>query len=37
MVGDDESSPKELIDGEEKAFREGKVQSSTSVSCLKEM
>lgn len=37
MLGDDELSPKELSDGEEKTFREGKVQFSTSPSCLKEM
>lgn len=37
MAGDDELSPKELIDGEEKTFREGKVQFSTSLSYLKEM
>lgn len=37
MLGDDELSPKELIDGEEKTFREGKVQFSASPSCLKEM
>lgn len=37
MAAGHELSPKELIDGEEKTFREGKVQFSTSLSCLKEM
>lgn len=37
MAGDEQLSPKELIDGEERTFGEGKVQSSASVSRLKEM
>lgn len=37
MAAGHELSPKELIDGGEKTFREGKVQFSTSPSRLKEM